>query len=260
MVEIVPYKKDMNFRGYDEVYEDPSIFEEVVQYLKPKLDGSWNILVLEPKLEFVRTCLDTGYVPSYVTLTLAMEQAQLEQLYMEKPKLAEQEKGPWQAYQALIAKFPVPMEDKAMRELYYRVGPNEDKLAEALDQLLECSYVNLTEINKRWAPVQRVYASQVVRTFLIGRRSVAWKQLGILESSIGNRVTFYAIRKYVRHLFDAKAKYLRNEEVKERFIDKVSVYDITLLYWLFEEATAPEQLYPIFYMYERRTLNNVSCQ
>ena len=54
MVEIVPYKKDMNFRGYDEVYEDPSIFEEIVQYLKPKLDGSWSILVLEPKLEFVQ--------------------------------------------------------------------------------------------------------------------------------------------------------------------------------------------------------------
>lgn len=259
MVDIVPYKRDMNFRGYDEVYESEDVFQEVLPFLKPKLEGSWNILILEPKLEFVRTCLDTGYVPSYVGLTLAMEQSQLEQLYLEKPKLQKEEKNSWGVYKAMIALFPVPMEDKAMREIYYRVGPNEDKLAEALEQLTDCIYVNMEEVNKRWAPVQRVFASQVVRTFLLGRRDQAWKQLDILEANIGTTVAFYAIRKYVRHIFDAKCKYLQNISVKEKFIDRVSVYDITLLYWLFEEATNPYQLYPTLKLFERRTPVNVCC-
>lgn len=257
-VTIVPFKRDMNFRGFDEVYEDYSVLEEVLPFMRPKLEGAWNVMVLEPPLDFVRVCLDTGYVPSYVSVTLALEQSQLEQLYLEKPKLVQEEKSSWTVYQDLVAAFPVPMDDKAMRELYYRVGPNEDKLAAALDELRDCIYINMVEINKRWAPVQRVYSSQVVRSFLIGRRSSAWKQLSILEANIGTVISFYAIRKYVRNLFSAKTKYLQNLPVKERFIDKVSVYDITLLYWLFEEASNPYQLYPIFYMFERRTLPNVS--
>lgn len=259
MVEIVPYKRDMNFRGYDTVYEDYKVFEEVLPFLKPKLEGVWSILILEPKLEFVRTCLDTGIVPSYVNLVLAVEQSGLEQLYLEQPKLMKEEKTSWDMYQDLVARFTVPIDVKAMRELYYRVGPSTDKLAEALEELSDCVYVNVQEINKRWARSERVYASQVVRTFLIGRRSIAWKQLSILESDLGTRIAFFAIRKAVRKLFAAKSNYLQNVSVKEQFIDRVSVYDITLLYWLFEEATNHYQLFPIFQMFERRQPHNVSC-
>lgn len=260
MVEVRQYRKDMTYTGYDSVYEDAKEFSEVLPYLMPRLEGEWHILVLEPKLDFVRSCLDTGLIPSYVSLTLAIEPSQLEQLYLERPKLMEQEKSPWQSYMELLAHFPNQMEDKAMRELYYRVGPSEDKLAEALEQLKSMPYVTVKEIDKRWAPVERVYASQVVRTFLTGKRSVAWTQVRILEGEIGMTVAFYAMRKAVRRLFNSKVKYLKNQPVKESYISKVSIYDITLLYWLFEEATDPNQLYPILYMFERRQQPYVSRQ
>lgn len=252
MVEVKQMRKDMNYGGYDTVYEDYKVFEEVLPFLKPKLEGSWNIMILEPPLEFVRTCLDTGWVPSYVNLVIAAEPSQLDQLYMERPKLADNEKTPWTTYLELVAKFPIPMEDKAMREIYWRCGPREDKLAAALEELLDCHYVNMQEVNKRFAPVNRVYANQVVRTFLIGKRSVAWKQLGLLESEVGARIAFYAMRKAVRRLFNSKAKWLRNETVKEYYIDKVRYDDLIFLYWLFEEATSPYQLYPILQQFERR--------
>lgn len=259
MVDVKQSRKDMNFTGYDKVYEDFKVFEEVLPFMKPKLEGRWSILVLEPPLDFVRTALDTGHIPSYVDLTLAVEPSQLQQLYLERPKLAEEEKTPWGAYMELISRFPVPMDDKAMRELYYRVGPKEDKLAEALNSLLDLDYVTMSEINKRWAPVRRAYASQVVREFMVGRSAAAWKMLSMLEAELGSTVAFYAMRKATRRLFTAKTKYLQNQQVKERFIDRVSVYDITLLYWLFEEATDPYQLYPIMFMYERRQ-TNACCQ
>lgn len=259
MVEVRQYRKDMSYKGYDSVYEGSEDFEAVLPFMLPRIEGEWNILILEPKMDFVRVCLDAGIVPNYITLTLAVEPSQLEQLYMERPKLTEQDKSPWQIYLGLIAHFPNGMEDKAMRELYYRVGPSEDKLAEALEQLKDVQYVTVKEIDKRWTPVERVYASQVVRTFLTGKRSVAWTQLRILESEIGMTVAFYAMRKAVRRLFNSKAKYLRNQQVKERYISQVSIYDITRLYWLFEEATDPYQLYPILQMFERRQQPYVSC-
>lgn len=260
MVEVKQLRKDMNYQGYDTVYDDENAFQEVLPFLKPKLEGDWNLMALEPGLDFVRACLDTGLIPSYINLTLAVEASQLEQLYLERPKLAEEEKTPWTAYLELIAKFPVPMDDKAMRELYYRCGPREDKLAEALNQLLDCAYVSMKEIDKRFAPVNRVYASQVVRTFLTGKRVVAWKQLSILETELGERMAFYSMRKAVRRLFNSKAKWLRNEEVKERYISEVRYDDLILLYWLFESASSPYQLYPIMQLYERRCPPYVSVQ
>lgn len=252
MVDVKQYRKDMNYQGYDKVYESSEEFEEVLPFMGPRLEGAWNILILEPNLAFVRSCLDTGMIPSYVFLTLAVEQAQLDQLYLERPKLAAEERTPWKAYMELISKFPVPMDDKAMREIYYRCGPREDKLAEALEQLLECRYVTMTEVNKRFAPRVRVYANQVVRTFLTGRRDVAWKQLSMLENELGTSFAFYSMRKAVRKLFKSKAKWLRNETVKENYIDQVRYDDLIFLYWHFEVATSPYQLYPILKMFERR--------
>lgn len=260
MVEVKQYRKDMNYQGYDKVYESSDEFETVLPFMGPRLEGAWNVLILEPSLQFVRNCLDTGYIPSYVQLTIAVEPAQLEQLYLERPKLADEEKTPWTAYMELVKKFPVPMDDKAMREIYYRCGPREDKLAEALDQLLDCTYVNMTEVNKRFAPQTRVYANQVVRTFLTGKRNVAWKQLSMLETEIGERMAFFSMRKAVRKLFKSKARWLRNETVKERYIDQVRYDDLIFLYWQFEAATSPYQLYPIMQMFERRCSPYVSCQ
>ncbi len=250
----------MNYQAYDTVYETADEFMEVLPFMGPRLEGEWNILVLEPKPDFVKVCLDTGAIPSYVNLTLAMEPAQLEQLYLERPKLQDEERTPWTAYMELIKRFPIPMEDKAMREIYYRCGPREDRLAEALEQLLDCTYVNMREVDKRFAPRVRVYASQVVRQFLIGKRNVAWKQLSILETEIGERMAFYSMRKAVRNLFKSKAKWLRNEAVKEKFIDRVRYDDIVFLYWHFEVAVSPYQLYPIMQLFERRCPPYVGCQ
>ena len=256
MVELKQYKKDMNYKGYDKVYEDAKVFEQVLPFMKPKLEGSWNILILEPDLEFIRTCLDTGYIPSYIHLVIAVEPAQLQRLYLERPKLVEEDKSSWDIYMALVANFPNPIDNRALREIYYRCGPREDRLQEALNSLLDVPYVTMHDVNKRWAPVRRVYANTVVRTLLTGSSRTMWRQLAMLESEVGTRVAFYAMRKAVRKLFKAKVNYLNNIDVKEHYIDQVSVYDLTFLYWLFEEATTPTQLYPVIFMYEGRRLPN----
>lgn len=260
MVEIRQYRKDMGFDGYDKVYEKADDFFSVIPYLVPKLEGAWKYLILEPKLDAVRTLLDTNIVPSYVTVVLAVESNQLQQLYMERPQLVKKEKTAWDHYMDLIAVFPVPLDDKAMREIYYRCGPKEENLAAALEELKDYSYISMREVNKHFAPKERVFASQVVRAFLTYNNRYKWKMLNQMETEIGTRVAFYAMRKSVRAIFREKRKYLNNESIKDRHISGYSTYDITLLYALFETATNPSQLYPILYMFERRQLPNVSSQ
>lgn len=252
MIELQQHRKDMDFTSYDYVFEDVKKFEDVLPFLLPKLEGQWKILLVEPKLSFIRTYLDTSVIPSYIHLLITVEPNQLEQLYLERPNLVEKERTNWDVYMDLIREFPVPMEDKAMRELYYRTGPKEDSLRTALNELVDYSFITMREINKHFAPVTRVYANQVIRAFLLGNYKRAWAMLSVLERELGSLIAFYAMRKNVRRLFAEKCKYLQNESTKDSTVEKVDGYTIILMYWLFESATAPEQLYPILLMFERR--------
>lgn len=137
MIELRQHRKDMDFTPYDYVFEDVKKFEDVLPFLLPKLDGEWHILLVEPKPSYIRTYLDTSVIPSYIHLLITVEPNQLEQLYLERPNLVEKERTNWDVYMDLIKEFPVPMDDKAMRELYYRAGPKEESLRAALNELMD---------------------------------------------------------------------------------------------------------------------------
>lgn len=254
MIELRQHKKDLSFSSYDYVFEDILKFEAVLPFLLPKLEGEWNIMLVEPKISYIRAYLDTSRIPSYIHLVITLDPSQLEQLYLERPQLAVKEKTPWDIYMDLIKEFPVPIADKALREIYYRVGPKEEALRGALHTLSEYPVITLQEVNKHFAPVERVYANQVVRAFLLKRFKNAWKMLSMLESEIGSTIAFYAMRKSIRRVFTEKCKYLQNEDTKEWLAENVDGYTIIRLYWLFESAKSPAQLYPILLMYERGQL------
>lgn len=146
MIELQQHRKDMDFTSYDYVFEDVKKFEDVLPFLLPKLEGQWKILLVEPKLSFIRTYLDTSVIPSYIHLLITVEPNQLEQLYLERPNLVEKERTNWDVYMDLIREFPVPMEDKAMRELYYRTGPKEDSLRTALNELVDYSFITMLSL------------------------------------------------------------------------------------------------------------------
>lgn len=254
MIKLCQHRKDADFASYDYVFEDVVKFESVLPFLLPKLEGDWRILLVEPKLSYIRIYLDTSVIPSYIDLTITVEQQQLEQLYLERPQLVEKEKTSWDVYMDLVKEFPVPMDGKAMREIYYRKGPKGEDLRAALNELADYSYISMREVNRHFAPVSRVYANQVVRAFLLGNYKQAWKMLSMLELELGSAVAFYAMRKNVRRVFSEKCKYLQNEDTREWLVEAVDGYTIVLLYWLFESAKSPEQLYPILLMFERRQI------
>lgn len=252
MITLRQYSKDFDFSPYDYVFEDTQKFAATLPYLTTRLEGRWHLLLLTPKLPDVRTYLDVPLVPSHVDLVIALEPEQLEQVYLERPHLVEKAKSNWDVYLDLLKDFPVPMDKKAARELYYRVGPKEAELRGALRLLEDYNYISVKVINQHFAPTNRVFANQVVRAFLQRRFKYAWRLLASLEAELGTRVAFYAMRKNIRRVFQEKCKYMRNEETKDRVVEVVGGYDIITLYWLFETAQNPEQLYPILLLFERR--------
>lgn len=255
MVTIRQHNKSIDFSVYDYVFEDAEKFLSILPFMTPKIEGDWSIIVIEPKLPFVRTCLDTEIIPAYLELVITIESGQLEQLYLERPNLVEKEKSNWEIYMDMVAHFESVLDNRSMYEIYRRCGPKEDNLRTALNTLSIYPVITLTEVNKHFAPVTRVYANQVVRSFLLGRFRQAWRQLSILEEEIGPTVAFYSMRKNIRHLLREKSKYLRNEDTGERLIENIDVYSLIYLYQLFETAASPLQLYPILLMFERRSTN-----
>lgn len=253
MITTRQHNRNVDFSIYDYVFEDSDKFLSVLPFLTPKFEGDWNVLVVEPKLPFVRYCLDTESVPEYINLVITLEAALLEQLYLERPALAVVEKSNWDLYLDMLAAFPSVLDNRSMREIYRRCGPKEDNLRAALNTLSVYPVITLTEVNKHFAPVSRIYANQVMRSFLLGRFRQAWRQLSMLEEEIGQTVAFYAMRKNIRYLFQEKNKYLRNEDTAERLVETVDVYSIIYMYQLFESATNPAQLYPILLMFEGRS-------
>ena len=91
-----------------------------------------------------------------------------------------------------------------------------------------------------------------MRLFLLRDFKKAWKALPALENELGTTIAFYAMRKNIRTVFAAKCKYLQNEETKGNIVTQVGTYTIVSLYWWFEVATGPEQLYIVLSMFERK--------
>lgn len=254
MIEVVRHDKHLDFSKPDYVFEKLDEFQSVLPYLLPKLEGTWHIMVIRPGLEFIRTCLTTSVIPSYLQVLLTVEKELLEKLYLEFPQMEKKEKTRWERYLDLVAQFPSTMDPRAMREIYRRVGPDTEALRGALDTLIQYPHISMQQVNRHFAPVYRVYGGQVVQQFLLKQHSKAWKSLAVLESELGTPFAFYTIRKYIRKLFQEKQRYLRNEDTSDFLVSRIDGYSIIILYWWFETATNPNQLHAIFDLFERGQL------
>lgn len=256
MIDLKKKERDMSLYSYDYVFEKVDKFYSRLPFFLPKLEGDWKVALVEPKFNDLSDILDSSLIPDYLYLTIIVDEKILEQVYLTHPKLVNAEKTNWEKYKDLLAESTFSMDDKVMRELYYRAGPREKDLREALNLLSVYPVVTMTILNKHFIKVNRVFARNVVQKFLLGWHKQAWKMLTVLEQEVGSRIAFYAMRKYIRTVYEEKTKYLKNEETKEWIVTKVDGYTIIRMYTLFEQAANPEQLYPILSVF---TEGRITC-
>lgn len=254
MIKISVMSKNLKIANADYVFDKTERFMELLPYLYPKISGDWYIAILEPKPDSVRTFLDTNIIPDYVTLELFMEQSQLDVITLERPSMQVDIRTTWQKYLDLIACTDIIIDDRAMREVYRRVGSNIESLEEALNLLKEkCTHDTITikDVRLYIQDNSKVYARQVARAFLLEDKK-AWDMLYAYEQELGTEIAFYALRKYLRKLLKDKNNYLTNNDYKDKSVEEIDAFSIIRLYTLFEEAKNYKQLVPILVQYQRK--------
>lgn len=257
MLKLTRMTKDVKIVNADYIFESVEKFEQVLRFLYPKISGDWYIALVEPKLHDVRRYLDTHIVPEYVILELLVEPAQLDQLMMERPKLAVQTKTSWEKYCDLIASMDILIEEKAISEIYRRVGTNTDALRETLESLkskVSTGTITVKHVRLYVQDNTRIYANQVVRAFLKNDRR-AWDYFFIFERDLGENIAFYAIRKYLRKLLKQKNEFLMNNDFKDRAVEEIDAFSIIQMLTMFEEAMSSRQLIPILIDFSQRRKN-----
>lgn len=247
MIKISAMEKNLKISNADYIFDKSDKLLNVLPYLYKKILGDWYIVLLEPKPEIVRQFLDTEVIPEYVKLEIFMEPNQLEQLMLERPNMAIKKLSAWEKYQELIACTDILLDQKAVSEIYRRVGTNTKSLEEALNTLKEkvgTEVVTVKHVRLYIQDNSRVYTNQVVRAFLLDDKD-AWKLFYIYEKELGEEIAFYAIRKYLRKLLKEKNSYLTNGEYKDRSVEQIDAFSIMRAFHLFETAKSHRQLIPI---------------
>ncbi|MDR1523280.1 MAG: hypothetical protein LBS29_04950 [Endomicrobium sp.] len=254
MVKFQRLTKAVKMYGADYVYNDIEDFYTILPYLAPKLKGDWTIYILGKSIAEVNKCLEDGFIPEYLDVTIFLDVNTLQSLLLKYPSLEISDISDWDKFMRLIEEFPVLFEKKAMNELYKRVGPKTDDLEKALDSLKGLEYISYKDITSRFLSVNKVYARQVLRLFLLQDMRYAWKLYSTLEEDIGIDIAFYSMRRYMYMLFEEKLNYLSNKSYRDKLVQKVDAYTINYAYYLFTQATSPKQLLSILWAIEKRKM------
>lgn len=251
MVTIKKLSRDTPFNRFDYVFEDEKRFDKLLPYLYPKLEDTWSVAIIEPKMPYIRTLLTTSYTPNWIDITVFLDKGGYDQISLEFPKILEVEKSPWEQYMELLKTRDVTIADNAAKELYFRAGPRLGDLEAALDKLKDIESISLKDISKVFPPVSRVYAKQVAQAFL-NQDKKAWFLYSKLEQELGIEYAYYSIRKYINKLFKEKDDYLLNKPTKDKAVTSIDAYSVNLAYFLFSQSTSPKQLPAIMSCVERR--------
>lgn len=253
MIKLALLKKKSKFPEADYILDKPEMFFSLLEVLTPKFKGNWEIVLVDPKLKEVKSLIDNG-IPEYINCTIMLVQAKLDNVVMDHPTLAPKTLSPKDEYKEMISSLKHVMEDRAMWMLYNAMGPNMQLLQEALDKLdAECEelYITVKQVQQTFAVSKRVYASDVLRAFLIHDR-YRWFKLNTLTKELGEEYAYYAIYKQVRELLADKNKYLHNEDVKNRLVGTVDAPLICYAYVLFANSNSWRNLHGVLHDLEER--------
>ena len=259
MIQLFPMKKGQSYSG-DYILEDGESFDALLPYLYPRIDGEWKVVIIDPDIKTLRH-LYTLTIPTCVDLRVYADGTDISQFALEKPDLQVTKVSSYALYEELFKDISVVFEPRAVSEIYNRAGPDIDNLKTALSDVIQVSngeYVTMADVNKVLLPNKRVYTSDIVRAFIVDPRiKYRWSLANKYVEELGQDYAYYALRKYVFNLLKYKAKYLRNEDIPQRFqrdVTEIDAFTIDYAYSLFCEYSKPTLLPAVLYKLERRLL------
>lgn len=251
MIKILSQSKDVRYTSYDYLISKQSELDSIIPYLYPKISGEWKIILVGPPVKYVLDLLDNNRIPTYINVEAYLDKSQIEYLYVERPELAEKEPTRWDKYLALLADFNIPIEHKAVFELYRRTAASIPKIEQFIELFKSKGLQNIDvkSVRLHVPDESRVWASQVVSEFLTQHRK-RWSSFDKFVGDLGTEYAYYTLRRYIKNLLEEKYNYLQNKEVKISIVRDIDVISIVRLYSLFMTSTSYKQLIPILIKFE----------
>lgn len=254
MIKLSLYNARVKLPNADYVLESQEDLEEILDVLTPKFEGTWDIIVIDAKIKFVKDFILADSTPDWVTINFYMNRAKLDEIVLIYPKYAPRVKTNKENFDELIASMKHLVDESARRALYKALGTDQIKLKEVLTKLdKECSGVSISlkDVQGTVSYSKKVYASEVINAFLLKDRN-RWNLFDKLLKELGMEYAYNAMYKYVRKLLLEKNDYLHNKDVKMRIVSKVDAPLICYAYTMFSNSTNYKQLHCIMYGIDHR--------
>lgn len=276
-MELIQYKRDTKPALHsDFVFDNLKDFRKIEPALYPKIEGEWVISLMDLRVQEVRDLIKEK-PKEYIKVYCFIKQDALDVLRLEVPKLQAKNKSRWDMYLEAIAEYPKLMDVNAGRELYKRTSGNPEKIKEVLQELLllfeEEETITVKHLDAVTLPRETVYAKDVLLSFFLYSNTRVpskgsmlsrykylkpWTQYDILVNELGDKGTFYSLRKSIRTLYNEKCDYLRGKDAKDKeFMQTIDAFELAHALILFELGN-PAQTSYILETIERRDLGDDS--
>lgn len=254
MIIIKEKGKKVTFPKYDYLFDKYNNFLKLYPYITPKIIGDWTIVLLGLKIPDIEHLNNQIELSDDVRLLVYLEKDVIAKALELYPEMVYEKVSRWDAYMDYIVSLGVRIDNKALSAIFKRCNGSLDTIKEELPRIInKCPTGNITlrDVNKNLIDNSRIYASQVIKEFLLNER-YRWEHFDRLRKDIGNEISFYAMRKYLRKLVILKNKYLNNESKDDKFLVKVDSYTIGFASSVFEQANHWSELPACLLAIERR--------
>lgn len=254
MIKLSLYNSKVKLPNADYVLEEQNDLEDILNVITPKFSGSWEILVIDAKIKFVKDFIEEDNTPEWITINFYLNRAKLNEILLVYPKYAPREKTKKEYFNEMIASLNHLVDEPARKALYKALGSDTEKLKEVVTKLdKECNSVSISlkDVQSAVNYSKKVYASEVVNAFLL-RDRYRWRLLNRLTRELGMEYAYHAVYKYVRKLLSEKNSYLQNNDVTNYVISRIDAPLICYTYVLFSNSTHYKQLYGLMYDIDNR--------
>lgn len=255
MISLVNNSSEGRLPDADYILEKTDKLFDIISLLTPKFEGKWEFILIDPKIKVIKELLSSRMIPEWIDINVYTTQKKIDEIVLEYPEYIPKQKTRKEMFNEVIATVNHVIDEAAKKALYAALSNKPSELQETLTKLdKECKGTSITlkQVQSVVNYTKRVYASDVLNAFLIGdaRR---WKLYNSLERELGTEIMYYAIRKQVHLLLQAKEDYLRNKDVKQFIVKRLDAPLICYTYVLFANSTNYNQLYGLMYSIEHRS-------
>lgn len=248
------YNAKVTLPDADLCLEEVSALYKLMVNFTPKIEGRWNILIVNPTIKECKELLDNKQIPEWMDIIIYLQAKKLEQVCLEFPEYQPKNVPFKEQAKELLTSVNHLIDKKAFSILVEAFRGNLTDLQKMLIELDEnCTgpRISIKDVQAKVNYVRPTYASDVINSFLLQEKQ-RWVLLNKLVQALGDSYAYNALYKYVKTLLHEKNKYLNNQDVDLRVVNRIDAPSICYAYTIFSTSTNHQQLYGIFQAIDNR--------